>query len=106
MTKNAPEPPKRIQLKRLKGWRKPEGSVVVTRSSRYGNPFKIGDPNTDGTPMSREDVCQRFEAEALPRISREDMEFLRGRDVVCFCRLEDMCHGDILLRHANKDIPS
>ena len=34
--------PKRIQLKRTKGWRKPEGAVVVSRPSRWGNPFAIG----------------------------------------------------------------
>ncbi|MTH94896.1 DUF4326 domain-containing protein [Roseibium sp. RKSG952] len=98
--------PKRIQLKRARGWRKPEGSVVITRSSRYGNPFKIGDPGPDGTPMTREEVCRRFECEALPNISAADMEFLRGRDVVCFCKLEDMCHGDILLRRANQETHS
>lgn len=31
--------PRRIQLRRTKGWRKPEGAVVVARRSRWGNPF-------------------------------------------------------------------
>lgn len=31
--------PRRIQLKRTKGWRKPEGAVVVTRPGPWGNPF-------------------------------------------------------------------
>lgn len=35
-------PPKRIQLKRTKGWRKPEGVIVVARPSKWGNPFKLG----------------------------------------------------------------
>ena len=35
--------PQRIQLSRQRGWRKPEGAVVVSRPSRWGNPFKIGD---------------------------------------------------------------
>ena len=35
--------PKRIQLSRKKGWRKPEGAIVVARPSRWGNPFKVGD---------------------------------------------------------------
>lgn len=29
--------PKRIQLRRTKGWRKPEGAIVVARPSRWGN---------------------------------------------------------------------
>lgn len=35
--------PERIQLRRTKGWRKPDGAVVVTRPGRWGNPFKVGD---------------------------------------------------------------
>lgn len=31
--------PERIQLKRTKGWRKPECAVVVSRPSKWGNPF-------------------------------------------------------------------
>lgn len=29
-----------IQLRRTKGWRKPEGAVVVARPSRWGNWYK------------------------------------------------------------------
>jgi hypothetical protein len=29
--------PERIQLRRTKGWRKPEGAVIVSRPSRWGN---------------------------------------------------------------------
>lgn len=38
--------PKRIQLRRTKGWRIPEGAVIVDRRSKWGNwykPVKIGD---------------------------------------------------------------
>ena len=33
--------PKRIQRKRTKGWRMPEGAVYVGRPSKWGNPFGI-----------------------------------------------------------------
>lgn len=36
--------PKRIQLQRRKGWRLPDGAVVVARPSRWGNPFPVGAP--------------------------------------------------------------
>lgn len=36
--------PKRIQRKRTKGWRMPEGAVYVGRPSRWGNPFPIDGP--------------------------------------------------------------
>lgn len=32
--------PKRIQRKRTKGWRMPEGAVYVGRPTRFGNPFR------------------------------------------------------------------
>ena len=33
--------PERIQLRRTKGWRKPDGAVVVARPSKWGNPFPV-----------------------------------------------------------------
>ncbi|MFB4265341.1 DUF4326 domain-containing protein [Nonomuraea sp. GTA35] len=34
--------PQRIQRRRTKGYRLPEGAVCVDRSTRWGNPFKVG----------------------------------------------------------------
>lgn len=31
--------PERIQLRRVAGWRLPQGAVVVSRPNRWGNPF-------------------------------------------------------------------
>lgn len=33
--------PQRIQLRRTKGWRKPEGAIVVSRPTIWGNPFRV-----------------------------------------------------------------
>lgn len=33
--------PERVQLKRVKGYRKPDGAIVVARPTVYGNPFPI-----------------------------------------------------------------
>jgi len=33
--------PHRVQLRRTKGWRKPDNTVVVARPSRWGNPWQI-----------------------------------------------------------------
>lgn len=35
--------PGRIQMRRTRGWRKPEGAIYVGRPSRWGNPVKVGD---------------------------------------------------------------
>ena len=34
--------PKRIQRKRTKGWRMPEGAVYVGRGTKWGNPYPVG----------------------------------------------------------------
>lgn len=34
--------PKRIQLRRTKGWRKPKGAIVVARPTMWGNPYAVG----------------------------------------------------------------
>jgi hypothetical protein len=34
--------PERIQLSRAKGWRMPEETVKIDRSTRFGNPFEVG----------------------------------------------------------------
>lgn len=35
--------PKRIQRSRTRGWRLPEGAIVVTRPTKYGNPIRCSD---------------------------------------------------------------
>jgi hypothetical protein len=34
--------PRRIQLSRKKGWRLPSNTVVVSRPSKWGNPWRVG----------------------------------------------------------------
>ena len=46
--------PKRIQLRRTKGWRLPDNAVIVSRPSKWGNPFRIG---INGT---REECIRQF----------------------------------------------
>ena len=88
--------PVRIQRSRKKGWRKPEGSVIVDRTSKWGNPFKVGDtevPDNETAVQKFKDWCTEIEP--------EELEELRGKDLVCFCRLDQPCHADVLLRMAN-----
>ncbi|SFF27693.1 DUF4326 domain-containing protein [Nitrosomonas sp. Nm166] len=37
--------PRRVQLKRVKGWRMPENTVKVDRTTKWGNPFAPGREN-------------------------------------------------------------
>lgn len=69
----------------------PADAVYIGRGSRFGNPFRIG---VDG---DRDQVCDRFEQEVLPRL---DVSALRGKHLVCFCK-PARCHGDAILKKAN-----
>lgn len=63
--------PKRIQLRRTKGWRKPDGAVVVARPSKFGNPFRIVDGWASTIipwDISRDSPCP-----SLPPIERRNI---------------------------------
>ena len=90
--------PYRFQIRRTKGWKKPEGGVCVSRSSRWGNPFKIG------PDMSREESVHRFEEyiAAMPAEEREAfLAPLRGRPLGCWCKPNESCHADVLLKRSS-----
>ena len=96
--------PVRVQLKRTKGWRKPEGCIVVSRPSRWGNPFKIGEWVQADDPRWRviESLDLYFEfivnSPALWLTARDE---LAGHDLCCVCPLDQPCHADVLLELAN-----
>ncbi|MEE6273499.1 DUF4326 domain-containing protein [Georgenia sp. MJ206] len=112
-------PPRRVQLRRTKGWRKPEGVVVVSRPSRWGNPFRVGDemmpPRLGQCPSVRIDQklavelfrahVERFAAEFddyAHGSDGHDLAELAGRDLACWCPLDEPCHADVLLELANR----
>jgi hypothetical protein len=123
--------PERIQLRRTKGWRKPDGAIVVARPSRWGNTRSRvitmtdgGGPRFDlyllagGAKLWTFDWSYRnaHEAagaavaeyrEALPRGYGEVVRsFLAGHDLACWCPLDQPCHADVLLELANAADPS
>lgn len=111
--------PKRIQRKRTKGWRMPEGAVYVGRPTQWGNPFTVGHRYTeddsffrvygeylDGGLVTTENCLRAFRAwcakyfELMP--NGEWLEYLRGKDLACWCKEGEPCHADILLELANQ----
>jgi hypothetical protein len=118
--------PERIQRKRTKGWKLPEGAVIVDRTSKkWGNPFKVGDRITDpvfshvmagGAPLARGGtVADRAHAVELyafwvmakvPFTQADARRELAGKDLACWCPLPadgepDVCHARLLLDIAN-----
>jgi len=75
----------------------PENTVRVSRPSRYGNPFPL-------TEYTREESLRLYE-EWLKKQLVEDPSFLSpiyNKNLACFCKLEEKCHADILLKFIRK----
>lgn len=101
--------PKRIQLRRTKGWRKPEGCVVVARPSIWGNPFKIGGGLDAAACVRCYHKWLLYAGDEAAINIRTRLPELRGKDLACWCPLETEngkphpCHADVLLELANKE---
>lgn len=105
--------PVRIQLRRAKGWRIPENTLKVDRTTKWGNPFIVG---RDGT---REDCVKLHaillagfytlsattsidEQKAYKAHVRKNLFRLKGRNLACWCPLGAKCHADVLLEIAGQ----
>lgn len=121
--------PRRIQRKRTKGWRMPEGAVYVGRPGKWGNPFKVGErthlwhmsaaypfqPYRDwftvghaeqATGLYRKTITQPGEFHMDNVYSPTTLAIrteLAGKDLACWCPLDQPCHADVLLEIANGD---
>lgn len=98
--------PKRIQRKRTKGWRMPEGAVYVGRPSKWGNPFDVtGDDTACVVDWFKWWLDGELEAPWDKRagpVVKADIHELRGKDLACWCAIGSACHGDLLLKLANE----
>ncbi len=102
--------PERIQLSRRKGWRKPEGAIVVARPSKWGNPYTLAElridyPGADVEELRRMATSDfRVMLEGKWGEDRGDYPLvteLAGHDLACWCPLDQPCHADVLLELAN-----
>jgi len=119
-----PRRPKRIQRKRTKGWRMPEGAVYVGRPTVWGNPFRarrngegVVDPEGRLVAINGEAILAAADwppyeflaaafdawisAPAQASLRDDIRRELAGRDLVCWCPLDQACHADVLLEIAN-----
>lgn len=115
---------KRIQRKRSKGWRMPQNAKYVGRPTQWGNPFRLspdgyilyfktgkilGSPwcywsATSGFTLK--DVLDLYGQWLDGKLQKghphlptpPSLEALKGKDLACFCRLNQPCHADMLLQ--------
>ena len=118
--------PQRIQRKRTRGWRMPEGAIYVGRPTRWGNPFIVGGRITahaddteagftvDMDAMTAEQAVAAYrdlmhirthlyDDEVEPSVAewQRAVSGLKGHDLACWCALDQPCHADVLLELAN-----
>jgi hypothetical protein len=105
--------PKRIQRRRTKSWKMPEGAVCVTRPGRWGNPFIVSPNARPGARSGVFNICVPTVEDAVecfremmaqsPERRADVVSELRGKDLACFCKIGEPCHADVLLEIANAE---
>lgn len=113
--------PTRVQRRRTKGWRTPDNTVIVTRPSRFGNPFTLalayelgfarhGDTETarkaavgafEEWTRGNRDMWQSEEGDRARQRILDGLPELRGKNLACYCPDGAPCHADVLLKLAN-----
>jgi hypothetical protein len=104
--------PQRIQRKRAKGWKMPENTVYVGRSTKWGNPWRAATPHINGKiektlyVKNQAAAAQRYKEYILKwgvqlHIIDAAIRELKGKNLACWCPLDKPCHADVLLQIAN-----
>ncbi len=111
--------PKRIQLSRKKGHRKPPDAVNVARPTKWGNPFNWKDSDTELIP---EATAKHYAKESFNQWLRfgevmgvrhpkydeqrqwilDHIHELQGKDLACWCKPGEPCHAEVLRCLANQ----
>ena len=95
--------PKRIQRKRTKGWRMPKNTVYAGRPTKWGNQYREGEFSYNRFPVSVEQAIafykEHIENNCLETVIKKE---LKGKNLCCWCPLDQPCHADVLLEIANK----
>jgi Domain of unknown function (DUF4326) len=92
-------------------WQPLTEQEFVGRGSKWANPFKKPDVEAlRGEPDVEAAYQQGGWRKAANLLYREhlreeglDPGELRGKDLVCHCKLEEACHADVLIELANRD---
>lgn len=116
--------PQRIQMSRSHPWRAEHpDAVIVDRRTKWGNPFRVErrggqwlvidnngitypEPWQNTRRSAVEDAVGLFYDDVTyfqaSRITADEIRAeLTGRDLACWCPLDQPCHADVLLALAN-----
>ena len=89
----------------------PENTKAVDRTTAWGNPFKIGENKILRGEDDSRVICFPHDATEAVELfrwfigqgDREDSvrSELAGKNLACWCPLDQPCHADVLLEIAN-----
>ena len=90
----------------------PANTIKIDRTTKWGNPFKIGSSAAHPVTGKRVKIdtsetsialykawLKTVEGKAVAAAARRE---LKGRNLACWCKPGSPCHGEILLRVANR----
>jgi hypothetical protein len=115
--------PTRIQRRRTPGWRTPADTVIVSRPSRFGNPFtlamayELGYAQHGDAEQARKAAVGAFvdwlrgnramwqseEGDRARQRILDGLPSLRGKNLACYCPDGAPCHADVLIELANRE---
>ena len=95
----------------------PPNTVYVGRPTEWGNPYVIGRTTEYHEKLSRDEAVAAFRKWIVARdgdFKRSGRAFgkayshvirhlLRGKNLACWCPLDQPCHADVLLEIANAE---
>jgi hypothetical protein len=88
----------------------PEGAVYVGRPSKWGNPFRPGQVMYLTGPKAGQvatvaDVVEMYRNRIVRMGGEDTLALIRtelgGRDLACYCPLDQPCHADVLIELSN-----
>lgn len=79
-----------------KDFGKYKNSVMIDRSTKFGNPFIIGKHG------NREEVIEKYKNYLHSNAEYANMVYkeLKDKNLSCWCK-PDKCHGDVILEYIN-----
>ncbi len=114
--------PQRIQLSRRKGFNLQAASKALNgldalkcaRPSKWGNPFIVGAHGNHQQCVDMFRACmvavieKRRDVLVWPEIKRmaSMVRVIAGKNLACFCPLDQPCHCDVLIELANRRVQS
>lgn len=84
----------------------PVEAIYVGRPTKWGNPCRVLAPRDDSGMWAWKAAVRIYKrmlrSGELPVSTKDVKAELRGKDLACWCPLNQPCHADILLEIANR----